>query len=559
MIRKLIHQTCQLGLGTLFTLIMVITPHAETVETLIPADSFFYLKLQNLAACREAIEASDSWKEATSIITDSSKWVPVSHFMQTLPTFLGTDIQGALGTFVGDQIALTVFPGAEGLSIGVVVQNAGKTQDAEQIFSKLIGTLAGTGNEVNRSEDAYRNIHYSTVQLNQHQLSYGSVSDFFLIGSSPDSFKKMVDVYKTKKASIANNTTYLSVSETYRQSEIFAFVDAIRAAPYLTSILPYLVAREVETFATFGCSWEMLQAGGGLRLFGHLKDGAKASVISRLKTETRMQTMRKLSGKEEFFLALAPSSAPMFWRVFLGGPDTDTHRFLFPPAIDLQAAIAGELTLSVDFSSIVATRSHYNRYIVNRPDGTKIESVNIDFPEVNVGLLLRPDAPEKLQAVFKQFLEKTAIPERRQQVDYKGVTMNVDSIPGTLYYGNRGDFFLLTFSEKQFQTMVDNLLDETRTRNLQERLERIEAPPVGVLQFTFWPIANAAVITSPWMTSEAAAPTRRIGAHLASLIVGEETTRLDIAHPSNEKGIDTVAKLAPFLFLLITEQIPFGQ
>ena len=116
---------------------------------------------------------------AANIITDSYEWMPIRQFIQTLPTFLGTDLQGALDTFSGDGIALTVSPGAEGLLIGLVIQNAGKTQDAEQVFSKLISTLADMGNEVNISEGEYRNIHYHTVQLKEQEISYGTVGDFF--------------------------------------------------------------------------------------------------------------------------------------------------------------------------------------------------------------------------------------------------------------------------------------------------------------------------------------------------------------------------------------------
>jgi len=228
----------RLWILAIFTIVLGSAVQAQTIETVIPSDSFLYLKLQNLAACREVIETSDSWKTASDIITESHKWLPVHQFMQTQSTFWGTDIQGLLETFLGNKIALTVSPGTEGFMIGLVIQNEGKTQDTEQIFSKFIGNLAGMGSEVNLSEGDYRNIHYYTVQLNEQQFSYGSVSDFFLIGSPHDSFKKMIDVYKTKESSIASNATYLSVVESYRNSELFAFVDVTRASPYLTLLLP---------------------------------------------------------------------------------------------------------------------------------------------------------------------------------------------------------------------------------------------------------------------------------------------------------------------------------
>lgn len=550
-----IHFCLRLWFFTVSIILLASAGRAQTIETVIPSDSFLYLKLQNLEACQEVIEASESWKTAANIITDSYEWQPIHQLIQTLPAFLGTDLQGVLETILGDGMALTVSPGAEGLLIGLVIQNPGKTQDAEQVLSKLIRTLAEMGNEVNISQGDYRNIHYHTVQIKEQEVSYGTVGDFFIIGNPFNSFKKMVDVYKHQEASIAGNDKYLSFVESYRKSDIFAFVDISIAYPYLRVFLPTAVTHGLKEFQALGFSWELLSTGGGLRLFGLLKDGADTSLISRHKTEKPLQTERGVSGTEEIFLALSPSMAPIFWQTFFGDFSDEYGGFLLPPATDLPTAFAGELTLSMNFSNffmMTVKNSHDLRYIVDKPDGTHIESVNIDFPEVNVGILIKPDTPEEMERVFSEFLEKTHMPERRQQFDYKGITMKIDSIPGKLYYGNIHDFFLLAFSAEQFHMMVDNLLDETRTDDLQKRLKFIDAQPAGVLQFNLGPIISALVGSIQWMTSKAAKPTNQIGAHLVSFVVQEKSASLEITHAPDEKGIEVMAKLAPFLFLLIT-------
>ena len=123
--------------------------------------------------------------------------------------------------------------------------------------------------------------------------------------------------------------------------------------------------------------------------------------------------------------------------------------------------------------------------------------------------------------------------------------MEIESIPGKLYYGNISDFFLLAFSAEQFQMMVDNLLDETLTNDLQKRLRILDAPPAGVVQFNFGPFISAMVGTVKWMTLQAAEPTKQIGTHLVSFVVQEESASLEIAHAPDEKGIEVAAKLAP--------------
>lgn len=150
-------------------------------------------------------------------------------------------------------------------------------------------------------------------------------------------------------------------------------------------------------------------------------------------------------------------------------------------------------------------------------------------------------------------IEKTSIPERSRQADYKGITMNIDSIPGLLYYGNIKDFFLLTFSEQQFQTMVDNVLNETHTNDLQVQLALMDAQPTALLQIKLGEFVNAIADATPWLTEQAAGPTRQIGAHFVSLSLQEKTVSLNIAHAPNEKGIEVVGQLAPTLFLSIAK------
>ena len=95
-----------LWLVAIFTIVLVSTTHAQTIETVIPADSFLYLKLQNLQECREAIENSENWQAAAGIISAASQWQDIQQLIQALPMFTGTDIQGLIETFLGSQVAV---------------------------------------------------------------------------------------------------------------------------------------------------------------------------------------------------------------------------------------------------------------------------------------------------------------------------------------------------------------------------------------------------------------------------------------------------------------------
>ena len=213
MIKKFVREVCKpdfsrllrgLWVVAMCIVVLVSTTYAQTIETVIPGDSLVYLKLQNLEACRETIESSQSWKEAAGIISASPKWQTMSQFMQMLPMLVGTDIHSLIDTFLGGQAAVTVSPGAEGLMVGIVIENKGKIQEGEQILSKLIGALGGTeGTPGQPEEGEYGDTPYHTAQVNTMRFTYGRVNEtLLLIGITPGSFEKMIDTYKTEGSAI---------------------------------------------------------------------------------------------------------------------------------------------------------------------------------------------------------------------------------------------------------------------------------------------------------------------------------------------------------------------
>ncbi len=538
------------GLIVLLTFAMIVTSHAKTIEEVIPADSFLYLKLQNLAACREAIETSDNWKAAAEFITASPNWALMNQMLQIVPIVTGTDIPKLIDTFLEDQVALTVSAGEEGLLVGLVVQNAGKTAAAEQTFTTLTERLASMmGHEVNVTEDTYRDITYHAVAVSGQQFTYGSLdADLFLVGLTPASFKKVVDVYRAEQESIATNATYRSVVEMTGEREVFAFVDVTVGGPYLQLLLPPVVSRELAGFRTLGYTLALLRPGDGHRLYGHLNAEQKETLIARFQGATAMQTTRGLAGTEEFFLALPPQTAPLFWQTVLGGQaPSEVRNFLFPPTAELQAALAGELTYTIDLINFGAHSGSLYTVRSNTTDDV-LDSVGIDFEELNVGVLFIPDAPEKWHAVFQGMLDKCAVQPRRE-VDYRGITCNIVEIPGSLYYGTIDDIFLLAFSEKQFQTLVDGLLAEPASGGLQQRLAAFAAPPAACLQFDFGAFIRGRAPSNSRMPAEVVASTGQMEPLFASLVVQEGTASLDIGHAPEETGSEALAKLAPFLLL----------
>lgn len=547
-----------LWLVAIFTVVLVSTTHAQTIETVIPADSFLYLKLQNLQECREAIENSENWKAAAGIISAASQWQDIQQLMQALPMFTGTDTQGLIETFLGSQVAVTVSPGTAGLMVGIVIENSGDgatppLQKAEQILSQVIATLSGmAGNPVQPQVGDYQGITYHTAQLNTMELTYGRVDEtLLLMGITPGSFQKMVDVYKTSRESITSNTSYRSVADKYGKHEVFAYVDAETGGPYLKAILPLLVGAQLDAFQTLVYSWDLLKQGGSQQLYGTLKNGAQGTLISLFQEPSKMQAIQGLSGDEELFLTVAPSSSQTLWPMILGS-ERDTiatagslRSFLIPDETDLIGAVKGELVISADSSFI----NFVPKLIVSSGYG-KIKGLKVEFPETDSGLIFHPDSPVKWQALFKDLLEKLST-EPPQQFDYKDMTFNTAAIPGTLYYGSVNELFVIALSKKKYQSIVDNLLTGNPTPIFKRRLEDLPANPACLFQLDiekFLPFVETEGL--PWWRPELIAFTQKVGVLFASLAVRADAASLELTFSPEEKPIDAIARVAPILFFV---------
>ena len=548
------HSLSYLWFVAILTAVLVSVTHAQTIEIVIPTDSILYLKFQNLQECREAIESSENWKEAAGIISAASQWQDIQQLMQALPMFTGTDIQGLIETFLGSQVAVTVSPGAEGLMVGIVIENSGnQRQAAEQILSQVVTTLSGmAGNPVQPQAGNYQGITHYTAQLNTLELTYGHVDEtLLLIGITPGSFEKMVDTYKNERRAITENTAYRSVADKFGKSEVFAFVDVETGSPYLKVILPSPVGDQLDAFQALVYNWDLLKPGGSQQLYGTLKNGGQGTLISMFQEPSKMQAIQGLSGNEELFLTVAPSSSETLWQMILGSQRNTINTteslksFLIPDQTDLLEAVTGEFVSSAD--------SSFTNFVPNlaiTSNNGKIKSVKVEFSETHLGLIFNPDSAVEWQALFNDLLEKLS-PESPQQLDYKGMTFNTASISGTLYYGNVNELFVIALSEKQYKSIVDNLLVGNPAPVFKKRLEGLPANPACLFQLNiekFLPFVETE--GPPWWRPELIAFTQKVGVLFASLAVGADAASLELTLSPEEKPIDAIARIAPIFFFV---------
>ena len=532
-----------------------------SVEQVIPEDTLLYLKLQNLQECREAAQNSENWKETKELITGLPQWASVRQIIQMMPTFLGADFQTVIDTFLGDEVAVMVSLGAGGPMIGIVIKNRDKHHAAENIFARVVNSTDGVdGNEVSLTEGSYRGIKYYKLHANEEAFTYGSLNkDLFLIGIKEGSFKKMVDVYKTENTSLAANTAYRSALDQFGGSEVFAFVNVDRALPFIKTMVPPAIGNELASVQTVVYIWDLLHQGGSQKIYVQLKEGQNGTFISRLEEKSAIRSTQGLSGKEGFSLAVASSSTRAIWEMLIppklaAEPHTDNSflGFLIPNQTDILSALTGDITLSVDPSAFHT----FNDSGLNlRTESTDevIKSVEVEFRPINLGLIFNPDSPSKWQAFFDGIVEKlTTNPV--EQFDYKGITFNTATIPGELYYATVNDLFVLALSVKQFQSIVDNVWV---AKNKSSSQEITGIRPAGFIQFNLYEFLSFVNSTGEisWLSKEALRLIKNIENLWVSLAAREDEIWLEVRLSEDEKPIETVALLAPIVFVWMTKDM----
>ena len=547
---------------TAFLVSLAVSAIEDTsIERVIPEDALVYIKLQNLQACREAIKGSENWQEATELITGLPQWASTEHFIEMMPTFLGTDFQTLADTFLADKVAVMVSLGASGPMIGVAIQNQGKHQAVAEIFAGLVDRTDGVdGNAVSLTQETYQGIEYHTMHANNGAFRYGSVNkDLFLIGITDGSFKKMVDTYKTENTSIAANEAYRSAMDQFGGSEMFAFVNVDRALPFIKVMFPPAIGNGLVSVQSLVYSWDLLNQGGTQKLYAQMKAGQNNPIISQLEEASEIRSRQGLSGEEGFSFAMGASSLHTLWQMFIlsqlaENPHTDTDLFGFfvSNETDIMNVLKGDIAIAVDAATFYTFNASGMNFRTESLDDV-VKSVELEFEAINLGAVFNPDAPSEWKTFFDDIVDKMTT-DPVEAFDYKGMTFNTAMIPGRLYYGTVNDLFLLALSETYFQSMVDNVL---ASKNVPSSQGTAGVQPAGLIQFNLHEFLSYVSSTGKlsWLSEDALMLRKKIENLSVSITVKGDEAWLELQLSEDEKLIETIAWLAPVVFMGMTKDM----
>ena len=530
---------------------------AAKIEDFIPDDSMVYLAFRDMDEVWETAEESENWKAALEV-PEIKAWIDeVNQGLNILNLVLGNDLQGII-EMLGHQIVLTMFPGETEPMVGIIVNTAGAIREVERIVTGVIQMIgASEGNALEQNAGKYRKVEFSTVALDELSLAYGFVKDFLVIGITTGSFEGLIDTYKKQRVSIAKNKQFRRLSKKFADGQVFAYVNVDLALPLITTNMEAeqqggFQTLGLDSLQTFAYSLDLLNVDSGHQMYAEIKPDQHRGILGSLLQEAQpSQSIQALSGDEDVFIAIAPSSSDAIWQFI--------------------AAIAARADDSGGFhNSITLVETMLNLNIKTDVLGALTGEVAVwgQFPETLgvdsqslTDLLYATDAaivaglknPSKWRTFLGNMQNLANMPI--QQYDYKGTTCYQISLPlevptVTVHYGYVRELFLVSFSNERFELVVDGASKGRAVSGFEQNLKGLPGEPVMLLQLKLDKLLPIVIASGEREVKPSADVTERlgeIGPLVASISVKKNEAWLKIGTISAEPAIETYGRLVSLI------------
>ena len=519
--------------------------HAAKVSDFIPKESVVYIQLNDIDEIYNEIQISENWEEVLDQVMDESDLHEMRQGMLAVEGVVGTDLFGVIDT-VGYQTGFAMWDvGINSIRGGIVVHSGGNLAELQRLTKILTGAMGLSGGTLKPDAGEHRKVKYNTLQMPDVLFTYGFVGDFLVVGIGENSFEKLIDTYKKKKLSIRKNESYSKVLKKYGTGQVTVSVNVPELLPLLTDI-DAEARTQLQTFKTFFATLNLLEVEPLLQLYTEFDSTLVESKIRPfLKEGNELRILKSLSGKEDLFIAVAPTIIETVWELIHdeieNSESNDFYAFItyledilnLDFEDDVVAGLTGELALSVDDLTLF------------EPDD--LESLDIDIDEtfqIDAGnvythgsLIFIPNNPGKWDQIGNSLsnLQNTSV----SKTDYKGAT--VSEFGSNIYYAERDGLSLLSFSEEQMHSIVDTLQEKKKLSYLKQLPKTpLLVVKLNILKF-FEAINGAMPLENDIVNPDEISPL------LAWITVEKNEAVLEVTLSEKESPLEVMAKLAPFI------------
>ena len=529
----------------LLTVGIPIFADAAKVTDFIPKESVVYIQLNDFDEIYNEIQVSEDWEQTLDQVLDESDLQEIQQGMLAAEAIIGTDLFGIIDT-VGYQTGFAIWDVAiNSIRGGIVVHSGGNLAELQRLTKILTGAMGLSGGTLKPNAGEHRKVKYDTLQMQDVLFNYGFVGDFLVVGIGENSFEKLIDTYRKKSLSIEKNESHSKISKKYEMGQVTGFINVSGLLPLLQD-LSDIERTQLQTFKTVFAQLNLLEVAPLFQFYTEFDSTLPESRIGPfLKEGDELEILKSLSGKEDLFIAIAPTILETVWELIhteIENTETDdVYAFIMllegilnlDFEDDVIAGLTGELALSVDDLTLF------------EPDD--LESLDIDIDntfQIDAGnvythgsLIFIPKNPGKWDQIGNSLsnLQNTSV----SKTDYNGAT--VSEFGSNIYYAERDGLSLLSFSEEQMHSIVDTLQEKQKP----SYLKRLPKKPLVVVNLNILNFFKANIGTVP-IENDIVKPDE-ISSLLAWITVKENEAIFEVSVSDKDSPLEVMAKLAPFI------------
>lgn len=532
-----------------FIVLLPINSQAAKVADFIPKDSVAYIQLNDLDEIYNEIKMSDHWEQTYDQLIDESVRQDLQNGLLLVQNIIGADLFTVIET-VGYQIGFAMWLDEFGKQQGGIVVHSGGNLGELRRFTKIVtGFIGMSEGRLTLDAGEHRKVKYDTLQMPDFLLDYGFVGDFLVVGIQDNSFEMMIDAYRKKSESIRRNESYVKTIKTLETGQVNIYLDFDNVLPYLEDI-DEESRIQVEVITDVSAVLNLLEKGPLLQLQAKIDPERSESYISRfLKEGEELSTLKSLSGDEDLFITVAPGLTETVWELVyeeLENSETDdAYAFItFLEGIlnlnfeeEVVTSLTGEIALSVDDLSLFEPDSIDNLNL------ELFDSFHIDAGNVSThgGLIFNSTDKKNWEQLGNSLsnLQNTSV----STTDYNDTEISV--FASSIYYAEKDEFSLLSFSEDQMISMIDGL-DYTKKLPIIKMLPK---NPLAVLKLNIVKLLEVASEGEIRINEDNV----EISPLLAWISVKENVAMLQVAVSDKRSPLEELMGLVPFIVSNINE------
>lgn len=529
--------------------LLPINSQAAKVTDFIPKDSVVYVQLNDLDEIYNEIKMSDHWEKTYDQLIDESDRQNLQNGLLLVQNIIGTDLFTVIET-VGYQIGFAMWLDEFGKQQGGIVVHSGGNLAELRRFTKIVtGFIGMSEGRLTLDAGEHRKVKYDTLQMPDFLLAYGFVGDFLVVGIQDNSFEMMIDTYRKKSESIRRNESYVKTIKTLETGQVNIYLDFGKMLPYLEDI-DEESRLQVEVITNVSAVLNLLEKGPILQLQAKIDPERSESYISRfLKEGEELSTLKSLSGDEDLFITVAPGLTETIWELIyeeLENSETD-DAFAFITFLEgilnldfeeeVVAGLTGEIALSVDDLSLFEPDAIENLNL------DLFDSFHIDADNVSThgGLIFNSTDKKNWEQLGNSLsnLQNTSV----SKTDYKDTEISV--FASSIYYAEKDEFSLLSFSEDQMISMIDGLDYEKKL----PIIKMLPKNPIAVLKLNTLKLLEVASEGEIRINEDNV----EISPLLAWISVKENVAMLQVAVSDKRSPLEELMELVPFIVSNINE------